>query len=429
MPKQRNAFKLGLTLIVFGVLLIGVLVYLAPAGGGDLVLRVRFPHDKVGAALKQGGEVVCGGMVVGGIRDVELLELPVVTTQPAEEAAEETADAPDTEELCSVVTIGIDSRVGLRTDCTIATEGTLLGGIGRLVIVNRGEGDPVKRNAMIVGLPASSISAALRSLASELDSEDPASLLVALKAQFDGTDETTLLGKLFVSLDNVAEATARIRDELDREQQATMLGKLHVMLDAFNRGIETLVALIEENREPITDTITNVHETSEILEQQIAARIAMQLDPAEPAAMIAKIHVSIDRLGQALDDIHAITSQGRETVGLSNEQVIRIVANIKETTDHLKAAGKEIRHSPWRLLYQPSLEEAAEANVFDAARAFSEAATRLDDAATQLKSAAELGIPTDEDDTRLLLILGELERTFEQFNEVETALWHQLDIK
>ena len=50
MPAQRNAFRLGLTLIVMFILALGVLWFLAPSGGGDTAL--------------QSGNVVCGNEFV-----------------------------------------------------------------------------------------------------------------------------------------------------------------------------------------------------------------------------------------------------------------------------------------------------------------------------------------------------------------------------
>ena len=106
-----------------------------------------------------------------------------------------------------------------------------------------------------------------------------------------------------------------------------------------------------------------------------------------------------------------------------------MVDNLKETSDHLKAASKDIRRSPWRLLYQPSVEEADQINVFDAAREFSEAATRLDDAVMRLQAVSDSGQLSAPDDPQLLEILGQLEETFAAFSEAEAALWEQLEIK
>ena len=101
MPAERNAFKLGLTMILFFVLLVGVLYFLAPTGGGDMTLTVRFPHNEFTTILKSGGEVVCGGYSVGAIRSLALVEMP------DENIGEDL--------LYSVATISVGSSLGLST--------------------------------------------------------------------------------------------------------------------------------------------------------------------------------------------------------------------------------------------------------------------------------------------------------------------------
>ena len=105
-----------------------------------------------------------------------------------------------------------------------------------------------------------------------------------------------------------------------------------------------------------------------------------------------------------------------------------MIVNLKETSDHLKAASKDIRRNPWRLFYQPTLEEASQANVFDAARSFSEAATKLDDALARLQTISQDG-KTTVDDKQLKGLRDQLQQSFSQFSKVESALWEQLKIK
>ena len=91
MPAERNAFKLGLTMILFLVLLVGVLYFLAPTGGGDMTLKVRFPHNEFTTRLKPGGEVVCGGYSVGAIRSLDLVDHQRGIVAGAEEGLQDRA--------------------------------------------------------------------------------------------------------------------------------------------------------------------------------------------------------------------------------------------------------------------------------------------------------------------------------------------------
>jgi len=446
MPAERNAFKLGISMIMFLVLLLAILSFLAPTQKGDLHLKVRFPHQEFSTRLKKGSEVLCGGVVVGS---VESLVLEKIMNEETKE-----------EVLYSVARITVDSAVGLREDCRIESSELLLGGMGSLIIANRGVGKPIEPDSTINGYPAASIALLTEMLATQLDPEDPTSLLALIQMQLKSEDPQSIVGKLLALLDDIKSVTASIRnefdvrqkevmlvklhsildniniltgtlrDEMNRDMDQTVANKLHMVMNSLNSGLSTAVAMLEENRQPIAETVTYIRNTSQILEEQIAERIAQQLDPKSPASLLAKVHLAIDRLGKSLKDINEITAIGLEVVAMNKEQINRMIANFKETSDHLKAAGKEIRRNPWRLLYQPSLEEVAQANVYEAAQSFSEAAARLDDAVVRLQSVSEVSDPQKIFNKQQVSdMLEQLQHTFDQFTEVENVLWKELKIK
>lgn len=446
MAAERNAFKLGLTMIVFLVLLVGVLVFLAPTGG-DMTVHVRFPHDRLTTVLKPGGMVRCGGKTVGGIRSVDLQE-------------HSDAHAPDRPGFYSVVTIRVDSGLGLRHDCRIIPVAPLLGEGGQLIVQDRGNGEVVHDGEQVEGHPCADLAALMQTFSEQMDPEDPASLLAMIRTQIDPANAQSLVGKIHQSLDDINAMTQSISGELDAGQKTALLAKLHAIMDYVNdttrmlrdqmdpraeqtlaarlhqtldtlhQGLETTVAMLQENREPITRTIAHVHKTSEILEEQIAARIAAQLDVSDAASLLAKVHASIDRLGGSLEHLDTITVAAEEMVVLNREQIDRMVANFKETSDHLNAAAKEIRSSPWRLLYQPPPEELAEANILASARTFSEAAARLDAASARLTAFETVYRDrTPAQDAELLKIREALQQTFEDFTAAEKALWDRLRIR
>lgn len=446
MPRERNAFKLGLALITFFVLFAVVMVFLAPRGEGDLPLVVRYPHDEFTTVLKPGGEVSCGGKAVGSVTSVDLREMK--------------DESGDHLKLFVLVSIKVDSALGLRRDCAIVPEDLLLGGPGKLVIADRGIGEAVQPGDRIDGTPGTSVASLSKLLAAQLDARNPNSLVALIRGQLDPADARSLIGKIHTSmddlnvltqsirneldpkqaaaliaqlhmiLDNVNQTTRILRSEVDRTAGGAMVAKLHASLDTLNTGLATIAAMLKENREPLRETIEHIRGTSEILEKQIAARIARQLDPAEPAGLMAKVHVALDRLGGSLTDINVITAGARETIVLNKDQLGRMLVNMKETSDHLKAASKEIRRSPWRLFYQPTQAEAEQANVLDAARAFSEAATRLDDAVARLEALSQPGATTQpEHDDQLIRIREQLQQTFTNFSKAEAALWESLKVK
>jgi ABC-type transporter Mla subunit MlaD len=446
MPAERNAFKLGATMILFLVLLVGILVFFAPRGGGDVTFKVRYPHTRITTVLKPGGLVRCGGGTVGSIVSLDLQEM------------KDPASAVPT--LFSVIAFRVDSTVGLRKDCKITPVGPLLGEGGQLVILDRGDGPKLAEGSMIEGNPGADMTSLMQTIADQLDAKDPTSLLGMLSGQFNSGDPKSMIGKILKSLDdvnavtaslskefdakekvaliaklhgimdNINEATSLLRDQMDQTKDAAMMARLNRTLDTLQGGLQAVVTMLNENREPLTETVASIRNTSVLLEKQIAARIAEQLDTSNAASLLAKVHVSLDRLGKSLEDMNAITGAAREVIVLRKEQIGTMLANFKETSDHLKGAAADIRRSPWRLFYQPTMDEVAQANVFDAARAFSDAAAKLDDAAARLQAISTTGAePAAVRDEQMLKIRDQLKQTFADFTKVEAALWQQLNIK
>jgi len=446
MPAERNAFRLGLTLIMFFALFCGVLYFLAPEGGGDMVLQVRYPHERFGTPLKPGGEVLCGGKNVGSIQKLELKELK--------------NDRTGYNEYYSVVTFKVDSAVGLRQDCRIEPTEALLGGMGALVIKDRGLGQEAVGGQMLEGQPVLSIADLTGTLGQQLDPNNPAGLLAMITTQLDPANSRSLLGKVHKSLDdiniltrnisqetdtgqkaallaklhaildNVNQTTAGLRDQMDVHADAALIARLHQVLDSLNQGLTTVRGMLEDNREPIRRTVRHVEATSRILEEQIASRLAAQLDPSNAASLLARIHNTIERFGRSLEDINNITGDVRDVVALNKNNLDQMIGNLKETSDHLKAGSKEIRLNPWLLLYTPTQGEAAQANLFGAAREFSQAATRLDDAVARLEVISADGKPEAIGGREEIeLIRAQLNDTFRKFTEVEQKLWDQLNIQ
>ncbi|HSU65456.1 MAG TPA: hypothetical protein VLJ39_01165, partial [Tepidisphaeraceae bacterium] len=77
-------------------------------------------------------------------------------------------------------------------------------------------------------------------------------------------------------------------------------------------------------------------------------------------------------------------------------------------------------HSPWRLLYKPTPEEAGNINIYDSARSFAEGAGSLSDAATALRDAMH---DPKADRARIQKLVDELDLSFNHFQQVENKLW------
>jgi len=67
----------------------------------------------------------------------------------------------------------------------------------------------------------------------------------------------------------------------------------------------------------------------------------------------------------------------------------RFLEDSREVAAQLKLASIEVRHSPWKLLYQPKPGEVAHENLYDAARSFAIATDDLRSVSEGLKASVE----------------------------------------
>jgi len=461
MAKGRNTFALGLTVLVMLGLFIGVLVFIGVSDvWGEPVrpITVRFASTLTLPPLKTGSQVLFAGQPAGRI-----------TTMWFKKADHADAKTGRTRQMVFLyVQAEVQERLDLRKDCVILPEGPILGGAGLLRIQDQGQsGDPLGPDDVIEGEGMGGFAAVTEQitelgglLTNELDAKRKDSIMALIKLQLDATEEGSMMERLLKTMTNLSDISASIRNELDPKQEKVLLAKLHLTLDhinaitgelqtqmdpkartallgklqlamdAVNDSLENVNGMLSENRQTIQTTLANVKETSQTLNTGIAKAIADELDDANPQSLLAKIHGSLDRMGHSLEDLNRITASTSEVVTLNKDSLNKILTNFKETSDHMKAATKDLRRNPWRLLYRPSLAETKELNIFDAARSFAEAATRLDDATVRLKGLLESREgKIAADDPKLVEIRAELQETFEKFTQAEEALWQNLKIK
>ena len=443
MAARRDTFVLGLVAIIVFVLFFGTILYI---GGGEMFtgdvigVTVRFPtDDPLPTELKAGGAVFYGMTRIGTVLAVTLEEvdgLPFVA-----------------------INLTAPSSIGLRSDCRMVARGALLGGGGKIVVLSRGEqGKLLVEGDVVDGVQAGSLDATLDILSAEMDSENPGGLLAAVKTQLDPAEATSIVAKVHRSLDdvngftralsrqlasdeqdalmtklhriadNVNSITGHLRDEVTPDRDGVVLAKIHVALDRLDEALIQAASLIRENRSSVGNAITSIEHAAATLDEGILDRVAGQLDGNRADSLVSQIRRAIVDLDTTLKNTATLTGRLKRIVLLNATRISQLIANLKETTEHLKSAGKDIRRNPWRLLYRPSLEESAQLNTFDAARELAETAARLDNVMIQLRSFIEdVDGDVATNDADLSAIRTHLLETFERFREAEQALWKQLD--
>jgi len=449
MAKQRNYFSLGLWVLAVLALFFAALIFIGGRQWGRAyrAYTLRYPVNfALPDEIKPGAQIYCGGTPVGRVEGIKL------------RAVEGEAPASS---LWAYLDIRVNRTVELRSDCSIVARGLLLGGGGKLIITDPGRGGTVlDEGAVIDGAPSGSVDAAIDALNAELDPRNPAGLLTTIKAQLDPADvhgilgkvhgslddlnamtrslarqlepaeRDALLAKLHAVLDNVNAATRQLREQMQAGGDATLLAKVHAALDGLNRSLAGVSGMVEENRPTIREALQAVQRTADTIEHGVAEPIATELNLANTQSLLNQLHRSFEKINVSLADVEVISDKTKTVVVLNEDRFNQLMMNISETAAHLKGAAKDLRRNPWRLFYRPSLEETKQLNIFDAAREFAEAASRLDDSATQLSALMKSYggvIPTD--DPTLAEVRARLEQTFEDYTRAEEALWKQLDVR
>jgi hypothetical protein len=100
-----------------------------------------------------------------------------------------------------------------------------------------------------------------------------------------------------------------------------------------------------------------------------------------------------------------------------------MIEALKNTGHNLERTTADLRHSPWRLLYQPKEAELSNLQLFDSAREFAIGATGLNDAAQALRDALKDG---KADPATVADMLKRLDDEFKKFGTAEKKLWNEV---
>ncbi|HKQ47714.1 MAG TPA: hypothetical protein VJZ71_06580 [Phycisphaerae bacterium] len=443
MPAERNAFKVGLVTIVTGVAFFVILIWISQTVGGDLQrIAVRFKSAPSMPSLMEGSGVLVGGQKVGNVVSAELR---------SEEVAD--ADKGSTHTQYYVyVEADLRADLKLKSDVKAIAEGPPLGGDGILKIDLGTAATAWDTARVIEGAEPAGFAAILASLQGEFNAGDPKSLLGQIKGQLDPNSELSLMAKLLKSvsdvnamtaalnrqltseekatlmaklqgiMDNVNGATGALRAEMESQKPDVLLGKIHQAMDSMNGGLTTIARVLTTNEGAINQSMENV--------QQTTANIARETDATKPESLMADFKQAGDKLNQTLADLNTVTGTTREVMVLNRENISRMLLNFKESSDHLKNGMKYVLHHPWLLLNEPKVQNLRQQAIADAARSFTDAAARIDDAASQLRVLSDLhGGKIPGDSPELAKIEADLRSTQAKYQQAEAQLWKELNVK
>lgn len=418
MAKQRDNFRLGLTVIVMFALALAVVLFIGGEGLFKEPVRpliVRFAAEPGMPEIVPGSRVVCFGQAVGKVVDTGY----VLAVPPGD------SEAPEAQYL--EVHANALASLDLRNDCKVIATGPPLGGKGAIEIANRGVSpdklpDDKRIYGEIVGFQT-----ALTQLNNELDTNNPAGLLSLIKVQLDASEHESIIAKIHESLTHVSTMTAELADELDRTQQDHLLYKVHASLAKIDMGLAEIVSVLQDNRKNIDNTLASVEHATATIDARIVPRLADELDNNNEKALLSQAHTAFQRLDRSLADLNDVTAATRRVVAINVDRIDELVENASEASMVLKSGIQDLALHPWKLIFEPAANEKRELHVLEIARQFAEAAAHLDDATTRLRALSEASTsPLPGDDAELQEIRAQLDESVKKYYEAENALWKEL---
>lgn len=386
--KERNATRAGIFIVFTVFLIVGIVISINGVGRlaeGRQTRQVTFKlGDDIGG-LRPGDDVRVGGFKVGVVSDIDTTGL-------------------DTTDPTITVSISIPARCQLRAGAKLGVQTTLTGA-SVLNIASLGTGAVVPEGEPIAGLP------------------DPKSALFASLSDA-GPDisaitkdlRTNTLPRVNAAVENfkkTGEAANQLVQHVDAKIDPS-IARYNGVTDKTGAMMDSIHDMIGPSTTDWKGFMANLHQITDDVKEKLPG-------------MLDKLGGTLDKAQLALQDVQATVANTKDISGSVRSVIMdnhgkldSVIASIKSTGDNLKAASTEIRHSPWRLLYQPKTEELHNLNLFDAARQFADGANELNDAAQALRDAAS---DKSTDAQQMQERINRLEKSFANFHEVEQKLW------
>jgi len=427
---SRNNVLAGLFVVGGLALGVGVSFMLGESAGmKGLAFTVRFSIEDGAAGLKKGSPVLLGGTQVG--RVVKVAFAPGAGP----------GDPP----------VGVNVDVEVRGDLTlyenasVSLERPLLGTLSSVAIRSVGNAEALTNPEKTPERPLYSSKPVI-----EPGEVVPGSAMPALLAQVGlSKDQIASIGPTLAA---VKESTEKFREMLRTvgpdvsaavKEANTFIANLNVKFVAWekdvattlaeiakaskqadpimtearglmaktDRGIDTIMAVVEENRTPIREAIASIESITEKTDTKLVEPVLEALLEADR---------SLEAFARGVNDV-------RTLLGESGFDVKHTIANFRLASEQLKLATVEIRSSPWRLMYKPSLKERETEDVYGAASAFANAASNVRGAAEALSAAAASATSTTPlTPERLTALVEDLEAASRTYRDSGTTLMDEL---
>jgi ABC-type transporter Mla subunit MlaD len=258
------------------------------------------------------------------------------------------------------------------------------------------------------------ISAIAATLEPETKAEDDRSMIVRIRESTGNIQaatanlrqqtedrEGTIVG-------DVSAISSNLKRETDPAVEGSMLGKVHKVVD----DVKTITGKAEPN---VDRLLTSAANTAEQIEQYSKKEIAEIFETLRKAN---------DRILTIANDFAEVSDATKKIIVLNRGNIDRMIDNMAQVSESLKATANELRRNPWRLLHKPEQGEMPSYDLLSAASAYSAGASSLDQAMAKMQALDPDVIGPN--DPQIQEIREHLAESFRRFKKAEDVLWEEL---
>jgi phospholipid/cholesterol/gamma-HCH transport system substrate-binding protein len=401
MAKQRNALRAGIFMLVSLALILVIIVAITGASKFTESFN-SYPiafniSDDIGG-LRVSDDVRIGGLKVGDVRDISV----------------------DQDKQSVIVTIDIPAKYVVGKDANVSVQRGLTG-TAAINFDSLGTGPAMAPGEFLTGRPDQ-----LSGLFHMLSTMKPDIKAVVANLKTATEKVNTDLDKFGVTADSFSATGFAATDTVQglRVHLPEIVDRINTLLDTARQMVVAVRDFFGPSSNDFRQTLVNLNHITGSLRDHVPTL----LDQIH--VLVAKLDGAVDHAAGALTDIQetannlqSATRTIRSVLTDNHGKLDAIIAGLKSTSDNLKYASVEIRHSPWRLLYQPKPGEVANLNIYDSVRQFAEAASSLDNASTSLRDTLK---DPNADPEQVKKLMAHLDDSFAKFQQVQAKLWNEI---
>ncbi|HYE60897.1 MAG TPA: MlaD family protein [Phycisphaerales bacterium] len=380
-----------------------------PPMSGLTRFTVRFSLEDGATGLKPGSEVLLAGQRIGRVLAVDFARQDGVPTGVVVDV-ETRADVTIYEDAGVFLQLPL---LGTLSSINISSVGTgrVPQHIGATAKVETGDTVPGKLAPPAFLAQAGFGSEQVSQMRSSLASLEASLARVAGLIERSGpmvetslSDAQALINQLRSKLSEWSVLVDRTAANIEKASQRLdpMLSNAETSLDDAAATATEVRRLVADNRDRLTQILANLESATAKLDRETLTHLNDAL---------AKGRDALDTFSGALATVTTVVKQ--ETPSLH-----RTMANLRLMSDQLKLTAIEIRSQPWRLLHTPTTKELSTQVLYDATRAYAEAASDLRAASEALKAVQTGDGAAEASET--------LTRAVEKYRAAEKALMERL---